>query len=103
MVFTKAAAASGVLPGSFAMVENTVPGAIEPDPFGFRFGKPGLAADTLSKKLPAFCGMPPSPGAPGAALSDGGSAHAAPASGTDRAAAAAAVTNSFLSMRFSYR
>ena len=44
-----AAVASGVLPGSFAMVENTVPGTIGPDQFGFRFGKPGLAADTLSK------------------------------------------------------
>ena len=30
----------------------------------------------------------------------GGCAHAAPASGTDRAAAAAAVMNSFVSMRF---
>ena len=35
--------------------------------------------------------------------SDGGSAHAAPASGTDTAAAAAAVINSFLIMCFSYR
>jgi hypothetical protein len=59
MLFTKAPVASGVLPGSFAMVEYTVPGATGPDPFGFRFGKPGLAADTLSRKLPAFCGIPP--------------------------------------------
>jgi len=39
-----------VLPGCFAMVENTLPGGIgAPDPFGFRGGKPGLAADMLSK------------------------------------------------------
>src|SRR5580765_2934712 len=54
----------------------------------------------------ALSARPPLPGAPSAALGFGsspGAAHAAPASGTDTAAAAAAVTNSFLSICFSCR
>ena len=82
-----------VADGVFANPLMIEPGAVgEPSP--------AVGLTPSLRKLPSFAGTPPAPTGlsvePG---SDGGSAHAAPASGTDTAAAAAAVTNNFFNMR----
>jgi hypothetical protein len=89
-----------MLPGNWVNgLMYTDPGGVA-SPDGFGLGVPGcFAVRPVSAKVPNFCGIPPFPiplsVAPG---SDGVSAHATPASGTDTAAAAAAVMNIFLNM-----
>src|SRR4029077_1131770 len=71
---------------------NSLPGGIG----SFDPAKGGLTP--VAAKSPSLCGIPPLPTPLSVELGSGGwPAHATPASGTDRAAAAAAVTNSFLS------
>jgi hypothetical protein len=98
--FSKAPRAAGMLPGNCVNgLMNTEPGGVG-SPDGFRLGVPGcLPVIPVSAKVPSFVGRPPSPiGLSGELGSDGGSAHATSASGTDRAPAAITASNAFLIM-----